>query len=114
VEIFFAEHVDEITISGETSGFSGKAGNNEMGQKIQAEGVSESGSQLGQKSINMPNVPRPPDNTFAPSGGDTTKRQVTDDTITEVDEFVDANEHGTSESSDAEMEVVPETPSSIN
>jgi hypothetical protein len=62
----------------------------------------------------MPNVPRPPDNTFAPSGCDTTKRQVTDDTITEVDEFADANEHGTSESSDAEMEVVPETPSSIN
>jgi hypothetical protein len=31
-----------------------------------------------------------------------------------VDEFVDANEHGTSEASDAEMEVVPETPSSIN
>jgi hypothetical protein len=45
----------------------------------------------------------PPDNTFEPPKGDTSQRQVTTDKILEVDEFVDA-----------EMEVVPETPTNEN
>jgi hypothetical protein len=42
------------------------------------------------------------------------KGQVTTDKILEVDEFVDANEHSSNELSDAEMEVVPETPTNEN
>jgi hypothetical protein len=56
----------------------------------------------------------PPDNTFEPPKGDTSQRQVTTDKILEVDEFVDANEHSSNELSDAEMEVVPETPTNEN
>ncbi|MCH83894.1 hypothetical protein A2U01_0004722 [Trifolium medium] len=73
-----------------------------LGQQVNTE--------LGQKQINLPNSPRPPN-----SDGSTTminsfpQHQSNEQTV-DVDDFVDASDNGVAGDSESDMEVVTETP----